>query len=80
MYLLRVVWLLQNYVLGRNTGDAETGTESVSPHEMADWLMDCVLWTTAEDTICGYNSSRIDTHANHGHRSSFSQFSSRSRV
>ena len=47
MYLLGVVWLLQNYVPGRNTGDAETGTESVSPHEMADWLMDCVLWTTA---------------------------------
>ena len=35
----------------RNTGDAETGTESVSPHEMADWLMDCVLWTTAGKTV-----------------------------
>lgn len=51
MYLLGVVWLLRNYVLGRNTGDAETGTESVSPHEMADWLMDCVLWTTAGKTV-----------------------------
>ena len=38
-------------MLGRNTGDAETGTESVSPHEMADWLMDCVLWTTAGKTV-----------------------------
>lgn len=51
MYLLGVVWPLRNYVLGRNTGDADSGTGSVSPHEMADWPMDCVLWTTAGKTV-----------------------------
>lgn len=43
---------------------------------LADGL--CPLDHSREN--CGYNRSRIDTHANHGHRSSFSQFSSRSRV
>lgn len=71
IYLLKVQYRLIANFLGRNTGDAETGTGSVSsPHEMADWLMDCVTLDHSREN-CGYNSSRIDTHVT-SHRSSFS--------